>query len=74
MASAGPVLGAVIVQSRYSHDIELLGVRAPSTELEIVKYVRQSSYPPLEKRADGMSTLGSFDLGTHVTNDVLFSV
>jgi len=74
LASAVPVLGAVIVQSRHSHDIEPLGVLPPSTELEVLNRVRQSSYPRLEKRANGMATLGSFDLGLNITSDILFSV
>jgi len=69
-----PVFGYVVVHPRYSHDTETLETRSPVKGVDVLNRARQFSYPPLERRADGTTQLGTFDLGVHVTNDVLFSM
>jgi len=79
LASVTPVFSKAIVlkpKEKYAHraDVIQIAARTPQAGLGVLARKRSFDYTPLVTRADGVTEIGSFDLGIKLSNEPLFSM
>jgi len=78
-SSAIPVLSKAIVlepRNKYAHkaDVIQIAARSPQAGLGVLARKRSFDYTPLVTRADGVTEIGSFDLGVRFPSEPLFNL
>jgi len=77
--SAIPAFSKVIVlepRNKYAHKAEVIQIaaRSPQAGLGVLARKRSFDYTPLVVRADGVTEIGSFDLGVKFPSEPLFNL